>query len=437
MLFAEIDTAAVARALAQIADQPEDLADVFFERREIIELPGEDASPGLRVWREAGLAVRLLRGGRSWLAGRDEISADAFQEALRRAARALPRAPLAGPQITASSWPDPPHAPEVLEFPALLQRAVRAHHVGTTPLLTLQRHRRWVQIVGTRFSSGCERELFYSLNARLENGRLGMLLTELGETIAEQVAGALVLAHKAATAPKIETWRGPCVLGANATAVLLHEAVAHALEADTLAQGGHPEAAVGVELGPPELSVIDDPQTAPDSVRRTVDDEGFPVFRRWLLRQGKVEQPLCDGAWAHRSDLLVAGAGRRSHRHAPPVPRSSHLELLPGELSLQELMQGAEGGLYFPEVERGRLDPLTGELTICFPYGRRIHHHLPSTPVGPATLHGHVSDLLHAITGIGSELRYAGAGWCAKGGVKLPVWAKVPALRIEGLEVGP
>jgi len=61
MAWLELDTAAVARALSQIADQPEDLVDAFFERREEVELPPEDDSPGVRVWREEGFAVRLLR----------------------------------------------------------------------------------------------------------------------------------------------------------------------------------------------------------------------------------------------------------------------------------------------------------------------------------------------------------------------------------------
>ena len=29
----------------------------------------------------------------------------------------------------------------------------------------------------------------------------------------------------------------------------------------------------------------------------------------------------------------------------------------------------------------------------------------------------------------------AGAGWCAKGGQKLPVWATAPALRLEAVTV--
>jgi len=57
--------------------------------------------------------------------------------------------------------------------------------------------------------------------------------------------------------------------------------------------------------------------------------------------------------------------------------------------------------------------------------------------VGPCRLSGRVADLLHRVTAVGRETRSAGAGWCAKGGQKMPVWATAPALRLEGVEVGP
>ena len=56
MPFSELDTAAVARTLSQIAEKPEDVVDAFFERREEAELPPEDEGPGLRE-------ARVLVGG--------------------------------------------------------------------------------------------------------------------------------------------------------------------------------------------------------------------------------------------------------------------------------------------------------------------------------------------------------------------------------------
>ena len=433
----------IARSLSQIAERRDDLADAYFERREEVELPADGDVPGLRVWRESGLAVRLLRQGQTWFAARDGISAETFSSTVRRTARAVPRAPYPEPKISIPPWDDPPEAHELLELPSILGRALRGHHVSFVPRLNLRRHRRWVRVIGTRLASSMEHESFYSVLAEIPGSedvqggtlRYGALLPDLSEETVERLARALVRAHRARGAASPPPWTGPCILGPTASAVLLHEAVAHALEADTLALGGHPEAAIGVQLGSEELNVFDDPATAPESVRRHADDEGHPSIRRCLLRAGVVEQPICDAAWARQSEVLRAGGGRRGDRYHPPTPRSTHLELAPGNYDRADLMARANGGLYLPEVVRGHLDPLTGELTLRFPYGHRIENQVPGSPVGPCQLRTHVSDVLKAITAVGREAQAAGAGWCAKGGVKLPVWATAPDLCLEGIRI--
>jgi predicted Zn-dependent protease len=227
------------------------------------------------------------------------------------------------------------------------------------------------------------------------------------------------------------------VLGPAAVAVLLHEAVAHALEADTLARGGNLEAAVGVPMAAACLDVLDDPAAAPDGVRRVTDDEGLPVARRWLLRGGVVEQPLADTLWAITSPVLSPGAGRRGSRHMAPGPRSSHLELLPGEASEEDLLAGADGGLYLPEAGRGTLDESSGAFALHLPFARRIVRGGLGETLGPCVLRGRVADLLTRVAAVGRESYRAGAGWCAKGGQKVPVWATCPALRLEGVEIAP
>ncbi len=438
VLLDDIDHPAIARALAQIADQPSDLADAFFEWQEQIELPPDDQAPGFRVWRESGLALRLIRQGRTYLAARDHISSQQFEEALRRVARAMPRAPYPHPRFGSGQWSEAPRATEMLTFPATVQKAIRAHRVSLPARLTVRRHRRTSLVVGPQVSSSIQEEMFYSLMVELPWGaRHGTLLTTLDDEAAAKLARSLVSAQRSQEAASPSSWQGPCVLGPAATAVLLHEAIAHTLEAATLALSGHPEAAIGTPLASPSVSVIDDPGSAPEGVRRTCDDEGSPVIRRFLLRDGAVDQPLCDQLWARQSEVLLAGAGRRGSRHLPPGPRSTHLELAPGELSRQELLADAEGGLFLPEAERGRLDPISGQFTLHFPFGRRIEHQTPGSPIGPCRLSGHVTDLLAAITGISHEKSSEGAGWCAKGGIKLPVWATVPYLRLQGVVIEP
>jgi len=437
MPFSELDTAAVARTLSQIAEQPEDVVDAFFERREDLELPPEDEGPGLRVWREEGFAIRLVREGRTWLASRDAIESRPFAEALRQVARALPAATYPEPTLRMPAVAAPAAAPELAELPGAVNRALRAQHVGFPVRYTVRRHRRWIQVVGPRLVPGAESETFYSVTADGSWGRYGALFPRLDGGAIEAVAGALVSLFRARQATPPAAFRGVAVLAPVVVAVLLHEAVAHALEADVLAQGGNPEAAVGVAMAAERLDVLDDPAAAPEGVRRATDDEGSPVFRRWLLRGGVVEQPLADSLWARTSPVLVPGAGRRGSRHLPPGPRSSHLELLPGDTDEADLLEGADEGLFLSEASRGALDPLSGEFTLHLPFARRIRRGALVETVGPCLLRGRVADLLTRVAAVGRPAYPAGAGWCAKGGQKLPVWATAPSLRLEGVEIVP
>jgi predicted Zn-dependent protease len=289
--------------------------------------------------------------------------------------------------------------------------------------------------VWPRFVPAPELETFYSVTIETPWGRHGALLPELGPAGAAAVAAAAVGLFRAREAAPPSPGRVPAVLGPAAAAVLLHEAVAHALESDTLALGGAIEAAVGVQLAASGVDVLDDPGAAPAGVRRTTDDEGLPVCRRWLLRGGVVEQPLADALAARASPALVPGAARRSSRHLPPGPRSHHLELLPGALDEPELLAGAEGGVLVAEASRGTLDPLSGEFWLEVPSARRIRRGAAAEAVGRFTLRGRVADLLARVTGIGRTAVPAGAGWCAKGGQKLPVWATTPALRVDRVEI--
>jgi len=430
-----LDTTSVARCLSQIADHGNDLADAFFERLEEVEYPAADEAPGIRVRREEGFAIRLVRDGRTWLAARDQIATAAFGEALRQVARALPSAPYPEPALDPAPFPSLEDTSRLARFPTSVTRAIRRRLAAFPMRLRVRRHRRWIRVIGTQLAPEPQSESFHSCDVDLPWGRFGALIPDLSAATVERLATSLTTLFRAQEAPRVEPTRCGVVLGPPAAAVLLHEVVGHALETDTLMMGGRVESALGLQLGGPLLNVLDDPTNAPESVRRSSDDEGMIAVRRWLLREGVVEQPLADLFSAHDSRALMPGAARRGTRHRAPAPRSTHLELLPGESSLEDLLAQTDGGLYFPEVSRGQLDPLSGRFSIFLPHGRRISGGSLGELVGACRLHGTVSGLLGGIVGVGSDVESAGAGWCAKNGLKLPVWASAPSIRIEAAEV--
>jgi predicted Zn-dependent protease len=436
MVFPGLVPAAIARALAQVAGDGEESAEVYCERRLDAELPPEGAQVGLRVRREEGLAVRLTRGTRGWIASRDALDGRALAEALRQVARVGPAAAVEPEFAVGPSPVEVPRA-ELLAFPGRLEGELRRRLAAFPLRLTVRSHRRDLQVVGARVVPPAEREAFFSLDAELPWGSCGELATTLGDEVAAAFAARLVARFRAREARPPEAGRAPLVLAPAAAAVALHEAVAHALEADLLARSGHPDAGVGLELGGAALSVIDDPASAPTGVERVTDDEGVPVVRRWLLRDGRVEQPLADAVAARRWPVLLPGAGFRAGRHGRVRPRTSHLELLAGKASDAELAAAAEGGLWISEIASGALDPASGRFALEVPAARRIAGGEAGEPVGRFRIEGRVADLLAGVVAVGATCAAAGAGWCAKGGERRPVWARAPALAVVGLEVRP
>ncbi len=436
MAFFGLDTAAISRALAQLAEHHGDEADAYLERQEVLTLPAEGEPPGLRLWREEGFALRLTRGEASWSASRDGLTPLALAAALRQVARALPRTPFSLPTPVLSGFP-PLEVGAIGLFPSLVAHKIRERRVGFPFSLKLHRHRRWLQVVGTQLVGELEQERYFSWEASLPWETLGGLADELDEDLADHIAHLLVVSFRGREAQPPPAGFERLLLAPDAAAVLLHEVVAHALEADALARAGSIQAAIGAPFGPSGLNVIDDPASGPEGRSRMTDDEGIPVAPRWLIRDGVVEQPLADSSWARRTPALAPGCARRSDRHHLPAPRSSRLELLSWDNERAKVLELAEGGLFVERATHGNLDPLRGRFSMLFPGGRRVRAGALAEPVGPFLLTGAVADVVGSIIAIGKESRPAGAGWCAKDGMLLPVWASTPEILLSPVEISP
>ncbi len=431
--FPDLDPAAASRALSRYAEDAA-IAEVFCERLESSVLATGEAT---QQRTEEGLAVRIVeRTGRARLASRDRIDGAALESALQQAVSSRPLVMGLTGELSAGRWPAPPAA-ELEHLRGLESRLlarIAEERVAFPVAVKVTLHRRSTWCLGPDLAPGAQLECFAAVEIEQPGGRFGTLLTVPDDLAETRLAETMVARFLAREAPPTEAGTQRVLLAPSAVAVLLHEAIGHGMEADLLARS--PWAAISGEIwGGAEIDVLDDPTEAPLGVRRSVDDEGMPTMRRWLIRAGKVEDPIADRLWAGASDRWHPGGGRRSGRHSAPLPRCSHLEMLPGSLEEDDQMPALDDGIWVQRASRGRLDPLTGRFAVEIDYGRRVEKGRLGTRRRGGVLCGRLDQVLHAVTAVGSEAIPAGAGWCAKDGQRLPVWARAPAVLLNELEV--
>jgi hypothetical protein len=415
MDLAGIDRGAVARALSQIVERDEDVVEAYFERAGVVEAVGggadERRAGEVRARRlvESGLALRLrLASAPGWSAATGSTAGASPGGAAggAGAARGAIIEPALGERGRRSSQP-----PSWRSFRAASRRRC-APHAAFPIRFTVRRHRRSSQVVGARLVPAEESERFWACAPTPPGAATARCFRRSTRTPsrASPRRCSSVFAPATRRRPAPPQFRSvPTPRRSSSTRRW------HTPSRPTPWRWAAIPGRRSASSSAPPASTCSTIRQQPRAGARQSDDEGSPVMRRWLLRRRggtAARRPPLGG----RSGALLPGAARRASRHDLPGPRSYHLELLARE----DPGAPAPGSLHFAFAERGALDPRSGVFTLDFPCGQRRGGGSSTEPVGPCRLRGRLAQLLGAITAVGPDARRAGAGWCAKGGQKLP-----------------
>jgi predicted Zn-dependent protease len=231
------------------------------------------------------------------------------------------------------------------------------------------------------------------------------------------------------------------VLAAGCAAVLFHEILAHALEADA---GRSPiSSATEAKLTAPELDVRDDPRRLDLFGGYERDDEGIAPRSVKLIHAGRVGARISDRATAaptaigHRGGS--SGHGRRAAASEPPQPRTANVVVAAGSVPSDELVRRLGNGLWIDEIHAGSVEPSSGSFRLAFHRARRVHRGRLAEEIGPGSLFGEMVPALRRIEpALGREAHACRSlGWCARDGRVLPVQGEAPDVLIRALAVRP
>jgi predicted Zn-dependent protease len=436
------DEAAVERWLEPIAARAGGIAEVFAERLGEVRLDWRDgAASEVRVRREEGTGARYRRGGEErfvFVPGADEAAVREAVRALRSESgcETLPIRP-----SRSEGRAEAAALPEVDRWIKRLAAAFARHAPRHRFVFRIRELERRVVAAGRPAASTVRRLL--SLEGRFtaasrfgDEERAFSFHAPDSDTIPDELRSAL----SAAAAPRDRAVPAPSgqtdvVLAAGSAAVLFHEILGHALEADAGTSPLDPLSDARVAVT--ELDVVDDPRQMDLFGGYERDDEGTAPRAVRLVSAGRLGSRLTDRA--HADAQGSTGHGRRAGPAEVPQPRSSNIVVAAGQATPEELARRLSNGIWIEEFRSGSVELAGGTFRLHFPRARRVRRGRLADEIGAGLLAGEILPTLRGIEPVaGREVRACRSlGWCARGGQTVAVQGAAPDLLVRGLLVRP
>ena len=228
----------------------------------------------------------------------------------------------------------------------------------------------------------------------------------------------------------------PVVLGNGFGGVIFHEACGHPLETEAIRKNASPFCdKIGMEVGQPILTAIDDGTIPKKWGSCNVDDEGTPTQKTVLIENGILKNYLSDRIGAGQVGIPRSGSARRESYKFAPVSRMRNTFIAPGPDSVDEMIQSIDFGLYAKKMGGGSVNPGTGEFNFAVQEGYAIRKGKIAEPVRGATLIGKGFEVLPQISMIADDLDLA-AGMCGAASGWVPTTVGQPTLKIDSILVG-
>lgn len=222
------------------------------------------------------------------------------------------------------------------------------------------------------------------------------------------------------------------VFEGGAAASLLHNALAHCVEADHLFNPRSTMSPlIGQRVAVPSLSVLDTAQLDCSVVNYSHDCEGTPAATTALIEQGVLTGCLSDRECSERYGVTASGNARRESYAHSPVPRISNLVIPPGSVPYEDIVQGVSSGALVRTLRPGQMDPITGEFVVGVAEAYRIVHGAVRERLPEFSLAGTVPDVLSSVREIGSDSGEC-TELCWKDRQHVLVGGKSPSIRVDG-----
>ncbi|MHA1737452.1 MAG: TldD/PmbA family protein [Candidatus Heimdallarchaeota archaeon] len=249
-------------------------------------------------------------------------------------------------------------------------------------------------------------------------------------------------------AKAVKAGRYPVVFDGTLNFLFAHEAAGHSAEGDFLRTAGVLRNKLGKKLAPEFVNLIDDGtlEYVPNYKARTFgfmkyDDEGVPVERTEIFKDGVLNTYLTDRATAAYHNLKPTGNCRAEFYSSFPIVRmrNTYLEASKGfNLSEEEVVELIDNGLLLKRGGGGQVDPIRG----TFNFGTGEVYEIHNGEVGElrkaTTISGNTLETLGKLLGISNHMTdpSGNVGFCGKDGQSAPTGTGGGYCAVSNMTVG-
>lgn len=231
----------------------------------------------------------------------------------------------------------------------------------------------------------------------------------------------------------------PVVINPSLAGVFVHEAFGHLSESDFVFENPDAQHAMrmGRRFGRDLLNIADSGVEEPRGDlpgTHAFDDEGVPMRRTQLVKDGVLVGRLHSRETAHKLHEEPTGNARAQDYNHPPLVRMRNTFIEPGETSFQDMISDIKLGVYALKSRGGQT--CLGNFSFSSAYAYMIRDGQVAEPVRDVILAGNLFETLQNVTAVGDDFRWDNAGRCGKEGQSMPVGMGSPHIRIEDVVIG-
>jgi TldD protein len=237
------------------------------------------------------------------------------------------------------------------------------------------------------------------------------------------------------------------VCGPEVTGIAAHESCGHPMEADRILGREMSQAGrffiyeggpfwIGTRIGSNVVTIVDDPTIEHSYGYYEYDDEGIKARRRYLYKNGLINEFLHNRESAAKLSTRSNAASRSVNYDREAIVRMANTFVLPGDMTEEEIIEDVNYGVFMKSFTEWNIDDkrfnqrYVGREAYVIERGKLKH------PVARPIIETTTEKFWKAVDAVSKKVEFD-AATCGKGDPAqgIPVYTGGPCIRLRGVHV--